>query len=592
MAEQLFFSRDSKLYIEFDSTLWEIPVLDGFSFSQSTNQSEITLSEMQGADGLSRRGNRVFTDSLAPAEFSFSTYARPYSSGSEMGGVEEVLWAVMAGADKYVDASAGGGLKTTNTADANPDAFTMSAAETGKSRTNGVYSINDNTGCTGTALVGSAPAGQGKAFEIEVTVTGGNITKVQVISGGNGFAASQTIIIPGASIGGGNSDDFTLTIKSGTDGITTVGASFYRNSQQDPNSPFGPAVIEPAAAKSVINFGQSNRSTLGECNIFFIMETSTTIPLIYKLENAAINEASIDFEVDGIATINWSGFAKNVADMTSSADGAAANRKAYVINLSSPSDIDARIDAARALANEFGATGNRAADPGIGSLIFNRGNNNEVLLVTGTGNTGNDDAVLAIDTGVASTTTFIRNRLTQLLVGTTETTIFPSGSDGTNSAGTATKNFSLTLTGGNITISNNISYLVPEELGAVNVPIEHVKGGRVVTGNFTCYLTFDDTNAGSSVDLFNDMVGTGLNRVVNNFEVTFQIGGSTGTPRLNVIMPKVHINVPSHSIEDVISVETNFASYTDEFNVANEVQLEYIGPAAVSYTHLTLPTKA
>ena len=75
------------------------------------------------------------------------------------------------------------------------------------------------------------------------------------------------------------------------------------------------------------------------------------------------------------------------------------------------------------------------------------------------------------------------------------------------------------------------------------------------------------------------MVGTGLSQVVNAFAVTFQIGGSTGTPRLNVIMPKVHINVPSHSIEDVISVETNFASYTDEFNVADEVKLEYIGPA-------------
>ena len=73
--------------------------------------------------------------------------------------------------------------------------------------------------------------------------------------------------------------------------------------------------------------------------------------------------------------------------------------------------------------------------------------------------------------------------------------------------------------------------------------------------------------------------GLGLEKVVNDFEVEFQIGGSTGTPRLNVKMPKVHINVPSHSIEDVISVETNFASYTDEFNVANEVQLEYIGPA-------------
>ena len=575
MAEQLYFSRDSKMFVEFDNRLWEVPVLDGFSFSQSTNQSEISLSEMQGADGLSRRGNRVFTDSLAPAEWSFSTYARPYQN-TEHGGVEEVLWAVMAGADKYVDASTGGGLKTTNTADANPDAFTMSAAETGKSRTNGVYSINDNTGAT----TSGGGALTGKAFEIEVTVTGGNITKVQVISGGNGFSASDTIKIPGTAIGGATpGDDFTLTVKSGTDGITTEGASFYRNTQQDPNSPFGPAVIVPGTSKSTINFGQSNRSTLGECNIYFIMETSTTIPLIYKLENAAVNEASIDFEVDGIATINWSGFAKNVVDMTSSLNTAAAKDKAYVINVSSPANIAARITAARALSNEFGATGNRAADPGVGSIIFNRGNDNEVLLVTGTTSTpAESDAVLAITTGVDSTTTFIRNRLTQLLVGTTETTIFPSGSDGTNSAGTATKNFSLTLTGGNITISNNISYLVPEELGAVNVPIEHVTGGRVATGNFTCYLTFDDTNEGSSVDLFNDMVGTGLNRVVNNFEVTFQIGGSTGTPRLNVIMPKVHINVPSHSIEDVISVETNFASYTDEFNVADEVRLEYIGP--------------
>ena len=127
--------------------------------------------------------------------------------------------------------------------------------------------------------------------------------------------------------------------------------------------------------------------------------------------------------------------------------------------------------------------------------------------------------------------------------------------------------------------------MVPEELGAVNVPIEHVTGGRTASGSFTCYLTLDDSsgNNGTSVELFNDMTnsatGGGLSKVVNNFEVVFQIGGSVGTPRLNVTMPKVHINVPSHSIEDVISVETSFGAYTDDFNVANEVQLEYIGPA-------------
>ena len=59
MAQQLYFSRDSKLYVEFDNQVWEIPVLDGFSFSQSTNTSDITLAEMQGSDGISRRGRRL-----------------------------------------------------------------------------------------------------------------------------------------------------------------------------------------------------------------------------------------------------------------------------------------------------------------------------------------------------------------------------------------------------------------------------------------------------------------------------------------------------------------------------------------------------
>ena len=147
-------------------------------------------------------------------------------------------------------------------------------------------------------------------------------------------------------------------------------------------------------------------------------------------------------------------------------------------------------------------------------------------------------------------------------------------------------NYNLTLTGGNITISNNISYLVPEELGSVNIPIEHVTGGRTVNGNFTCYLTLDtdasNCNNGTSVELFNDMTTSGANKglekVVNDFDVTFQVGGAvSNTPRLFVKIPKCHIDVPTHSVEDVISVETNFAAYTTDFNVANEVQLEYYG---------------
>jgi hypothetical protein len=80
MADNLFFSRDSKVFIKKGSHIWEMPVLDGFSFSQATNTSEITLNEMTDTAGNSRRGRQMFTDSYAPAEWSFSTYARPFAS--------------------------------------------------------------------------------------------------------------------------------------------------------------------------------------------------------------------------------------------------------------------------------------------------------------------------------------------------------------------------------------------------------------------------------------------------------------------------------------------------------------------------------
>ena len=98
MANQLYFSRDSKCYIEFNDVVWEVPVLDGFSFSQGNNTSEITLAEMDSSTGTSRRGRRAFNDSLAPGEWSISTYVRPFASfasaqagDSNSSRVEEVL---------------------------------------------------------------------------------------------------------------------------------------------------------------------------------------------------------------------------------------------------------------------------------------------------------------------------------------------------------------------------------------------------------------------------------------------------------------------------------------------------------------------
>jgi len=83
-----------------DNNTWEIPVLAGFSFGQTTNSTEVTVNE---AGLISRRARVMFNDSLAPVEFSFSTYIRPTANTGPTTAVapEQVLWAMLMGADSY-----------------------------------------------------------------------------------------------------------------------------------------------------------------------------------------------------------------------------------------------------------------------------------------------------------------------------------------------------------------------------------------------------------------------------------------------------------------------------------------------------------
>jgi len=525
MADKLYFSRDAKLYVELTSNagynqgLWEVPILDGFSFSQSTNQTEIGLTEMESTAGISRRGRRLFTDSLAPAEWSFSTYIRPtIKSSSNNHLVDEVLWAAMAGADTHESAQSAGNAAT-----------------------------------------------------------------------------------------------------------TTESVDFFRNTSDSATSA---PVMDVSAG--TLNFSESNRSTLPKLTLYFVFETDTTNPMVYKLSNAIVNECSIDFDIDGIATANWSGFAKEIEDMKTAgkvtvqsgstisgatagdvfldnaadlrlgvATGATTLIQAYRTGVTSTKNfIRNRLTQLEVKGNNRdvlpGAAGSISAltnaSPGVfttgttphnlkvGDPIFIEG-----LVDDGSGGTGTlATAVNGVDTLTVNTvptgTTF-----TVAVSGTAlnTTTLDTYVSGGTFKTGV----YRFTLTGGNITISNNITYLVPEELGIINKPVEGVTGARAIGGNFTCYLVFDDdgvdgTNTGSSADFFSDLVNptAGLTKVVNDFDVTFKVGGTVSTePRVDFNFPKVHIDVPSHTIEDVISLETNFGAYTNDFDTVNEFNVTVHG---------------
>jgi len=386
MATKLYFSRDTKVIAHIPqssagtkSMYYDIPVLDGYSFSQATNTSEITLNEAQSTSGVSRRGRAMFNDSYAPVEWSFSTYMMPFTSA--------------------------GGTKGTS----------------------GKASATDGAHCEVTEALWAMFFGQ----------TGN---------------------------GGITSDTTNLDITQST----------------------------------------ANKATVGVFDLFFIMGASqastaynyttgaaTANQMIYKLTDCSIGEASFDFDLDGIATVNWSGNGKLITEEAT-------------LNLSS------------------------------------------------------SDAF--INEGVSNTTGFIRNRISDLTI---------SG-DASGSSVTYTS----TLTGGNISWSNNLTYLTPETLGVVNQPLGHVTGTKSINGNFTCYL--DNASNTSSAEFYEDIVEA-TSDIQNSFSLSFDIGGS-GTPHCIITMPTCHLEVPTHSIDEVISLETNFHALPSDFDSTDEISVfQFVG---------------
>ena len=426
MAQQLFFSRDTKVYIKKGNFVWDLPVLDGFSFSQATNSSEITLAEMEASGGVSRRGRKQFNDSLAPAEWSFSTYVRPFTSaGSGTGAadssgkvhaIEEILWALFSGPAAYASS-----------------AFT------------------------------------------------------------------------------------NQTVHDATD--------------------------------LDIDFSESNKATLGTADIFFVLGDANR--KVYKLTGCVVNEASLDFDIDGIATINWSGMSSEIIDMTTKTHTTATSGSVF------PPAYDA----------VSGASGAIVA----GDVVLNGLDAHRMSVVVDPTSSGTATMTTPVYEATLATDNFIRNRLTQLtVIPTTGTTYIGS----LEAAG-----YDITLTGGNITMSNNVTFITPEEIGLVNTPIGHVTGTRSVSGTMNCYLSKDTTVNTHSADLWEDLKSI-TSVVTNSFALVFKIGGTTGnTARLEVSMPTCHLEIPTHSIEDVISVETSFNALPSTIDGTNEVTLKYFPKA-------------
>ena len=359
--------------------------------------------------------------------------------------------------------------------------------------------------------------------DINITAGGSGFSSAPTVVIGTAFAASTALALNAQVFHGANLYTVTTagtthgsTVPTHTSGAVANGSATltFAGTKAVATATFGDTddAVESRGASGtplVMTSAKSNKAALNTMSLEFNFGNS----LVYRLNKAVCNSATVNFDVEGIATVEWSGMAATITPLTAHT-------------------------------------------------------------TTNVSNSGN-----AINEGgtSADTENFIRNRLTSM-------SIVPKANGTTIGANTATNTpfsstgYNLTLTGGSISIENNISYLTPEELGVVNKPIEHVTGVRNVGGSFTCYLA-DGTN--NSKEFFEDLTtAAGLDVITHDFTVVFKVGGASQTPRVEFEMPQVHVEVPSHSVDDVIALETTFTSLQSDMEdqVADDFKMSSFGP--------------
>ena len=139
--------------------------------------------------------------------------------------------------------------------------------------------------------------------------------------------------------------------------------------------------------------------------------------------------------------------------------------------------------------------------------------------------------------------------------------------------GQGAKNYTIALTGGSLTIANNLTYLTPANLGTVNVPVAQFTGTRAISATVNCYLR---TGSNESATLLSDLLTMSTLDDENQFNCTIDLGGSTNSNRVTFAMPFTMLGIPAIATEQVITSTINLmpqAGSTTAYDITNTNEL-------------------
>ena len=250
----------------------ELQVLDGFSFKQGTQTSQIQLKE---AGSTPVRGQRTFNTSQDPVDFSFSTYIRPYFNTGVVSAEEQVLWNALMSATN-ID-TVGVTLGGTNSATVVGGTLTgITRADTATNRA--VIAIT-------TAVYTSTPLAVGQIVNV-VGCTGANAQEW------NQPARIVTLAGTGITI------DY-LTAPSTAAGTAPVGFAAAKLFQGAWTSNIATGGV---AAYGQTTFANSNKNQLQKFGLIFSVDGA-----LYAVDNCALDQAVIDFGLEAISMVAWTG---------------------------------------------------------------------------------------------------------------------------------------------------------------------------------------------------------------------------------------------------------------------------------------------
>ena len=297
----------------------------------------------------------------------------------------------------------------------------------------------------------------------------------------------------------------------------------------------GVVVGTTAQGGSECNFEKSDVHELMKLNLYFALENTT-----YRLNDAQVNQAEVDFSIDGIAQITWSGNATTIDQVS----GGLEDPSKHIIQ------------------------GTSAGAPTIGKTDVRAETFNYV------------------DTTGPSDADYLRNKLSTLYLDA------DLQGGGSSTQGLDNKTYDINITGGSLTIANNVTYVTPETIGVVDKPIGSFTGARVISGSLNMYL---DTKANGSNQLMTDL-SNATDIITNVFDMRLFMGvsGTVGSdndamgsddftgPGVEFNMPRTHIQVPVIEVGDLISVSLDFSAHGTDLLTGDELKVKYLG--ATSHT--------